>query len=60
MEKAKECGCPHCEPELKKGCFEPKFCKPCQIKKNIKVCAECKAEYAAEYDECPSCAANKE
>lgn len=56
MAKNKECACPHCETELKKGCMQPAFCKPCGIvNKNIKICPECKAEYLAEYEECPSC-----
>lgn len=58
MEK-KGCACPHCEMELKEGCFSPGFCKPCGVKKNIMVCPECKAEYLAEYKECPSCNTKK-
>lgn len=53
--KKTECACPHCETELKEGCFSPKFCKPCSVKKNTKICNDCKAQYLAEYGECPSC-----
>ncbi|MDR2860328.1 MAG: hypothetical protein LBV66_00655 [Elusimicrobiota bacterium] len=57
----KKCECPYCETELKNGCLNPKFCKPCSIHvdKNIKVCAECGSQYSAEYDTCPSCCADK-
>jgi hypothetical protein len=58
MEKMKSCSCPHCVTELKKGCFSPCFCKPCGIiNEKIKICARCKAQYSAEYEECPSCLA---
>jgi hypothetical protein len=59
MRKIKSCSCPHCETELKMGCFHPGFCRLCGIIPNekIKICARCKARYAAEYDECPSCLA---
>ncbi|WP_052571245.1 hypothetical protein [Endomicrobium proavitum] len=55
----KNCSCPHCSSELKNGCFSPKFCKPCGVKSNVKICPDCQAEYLAEYDKCPSCAAAK-
>jgi hypothetical protein len=59
MDKARKCGCPHCETELKKGCMGAEFCRPCgMINKKIKICAKCKAEYLSEYEECPSCAAS--
>jgi hypothetical protein len=56
------CCCPHCETELKMGCFSPDFCKPCHIDKRnrvIKACPICKSEYAYEYTECPACSMPK-
>jgi hypothetical protein len=57
MPENHDCSCPHCETELKSGCMSPKFCKPCCVKEKskAKVCPVCKAEYASEYDGCPSC-----
>ncbi|MCL2390593.1 MAG: hypothetical protein FWD54_02950 [Endomicrobia bacterium] len=59
MQKNKACCCPHCEKELKNGCFSPSFCKPCRINEkqagDFKICPECKAEYLTQYEECPSC-----
>jgi hypothetical protein len=49
------CSCPHCKEELKNGCMSPKFCKLCETKKHVRVCAVCGAEYALEYEKCPSC-----
>jgi len=51
----KKCSCPHCSPELTNGCFSPEFCKPCGANKKVKICQKCKAEYLAEYEECPAC-----
>jgi hypothetical protein len=56
---ARDCSCPYCQEELKKGCMSPKFCKPCGVKnKNIKVCSVCGAQYSLEYRKCPACSCN--
>ena len=59
-QKENKCGCPHCGDEIKNGCRKPDFCKPCGAAKDekIKKCQKCEAQYAAEYDECPSCKAS--
>jgi len=54
----RDCYCPHCETELKKGCLSPEFCKPCHVNKrnsDVKVCPVCKSEYVHEYSKCPAC-----
>ncbi|GHT37034.1 hypothetical protein AGMMS49593_03210 [Endomicrobiia bacterium] len=56
---SESCGCSRacCEIELRDGCISPKSCKPCCAREEnkTKVCCVCKAEYACEYDKCPSC-----
>jgi hypothetical protein len=41
------------------NCKNGSGCNICQTKKNIKICPACKAEYLAQYGECPSCSADK-
>ncbi|MDR2771854.1 MAG: hypothetical protein LBB93_00060 [Elusimicrobiota bacterium] len=59
-----KCSCPYCENELKHSCLSPSFCSPCHSQrnadKNIKVCPDCGAEYAAEYKQCPACKGQKD
>jgi nitrogen fixation NifU-like protein len=61
VSKSQSCSCPLCETELKNKCTSPSFCKPCcsSGNKNVVICSVCKAEYLAEYSECPSCFAAK-
>ncbi|GHT59797.1 hypothetical protein AGMMS50222_03060 [Endomicrobiia bacterium] len=61
---SENCGCSRacCEVKLKDGCISHKFYKPCCAREEnkTKVCCVCKAEYACEYDECPSCSVSAE
>ncbi len=49
----KKCKCGFCESELKMGCFEPAFCKPCDVK--LKECKNCGQLYKADLKKCPKC-----
>jgi len=54
---SQKCSCGFCDKELKNGCMEPDFCKPCGVQKDkkTKICPICKSQYLAEYKECPAC-----
>lgn len=50
---SKKCKCPYCDSELRIGCFEPMFCKPCNIE--FTVCKSCGGLYNKESVSCPKC-----
>ncbi|MDO8735109.1 MAG: hypothetical protein Q7K21_08140 [Elusimicrobiota bacterium] len=53
-----ECKCPFCETELKSGCFEPVFCKPCNIK--LIKCKKCVQVFNSDLKKCPKCGEKNE
>ena len=55
--KTKKCKCAFCEDELKFDCFEPEFCKPCNIK--FITCKKCGESFNKKLGTCPKCEGKK-
>jgi len=48
-----KCKCPFCDSELLMKCFEPVFCKTCNIE--LILCVKCGKLYNIKFDRCPFC-----
>jgi nitrogen fixation NifU-like protein len=52
-ENPEVCKCPFCEEELMLSCFEPVFCKKCNIE--LKKCNNCGEFFNVKLEKCPKC-----